>query len=149
MRPSIPRSTRPCGASNPSTQRMKRGCGRNTRRRWPSTRISNLSSISSTPTTSGSIRLPPQMADDREIARVERGIRLDLVIALCALLISTLAAGASFWQARVLQEQLGAQIWPYVGISEDFTGDSAEIGIANDGLGPAILRSATAAVDGV
>jgi hypothetical protein len=87
------------------------------------------------------------VADD-EVARVERGIRLDLIIAVCALLISTLAAGASFWQARVLQEQLGAQIWPYVTVSENFTGDSVSIGIVNDGLGPAVLRSATAAVDG-
>jgi hypothetical protein len=68
---------------------------------------------------------------------------------VCALLISTLAAAASFWQARVLQDQLGAQVWPYVSVSEDFTGNSVQIGVANDGLGPAIVRSATAAVDGV
>lgn len=93
--------------------------------------------------------MSPPIADDDKVARVERGVRLDLIIAVCALLISTLAAGASFWQARVLQEQLGAQVWPYVSISENFTGDSASIAIANNGLGPAILRSATAAVNGV
>ena len=84
-----------------------------------------------------------------EIGRVERGVRLDLVIAVSALLISMLAAGASWWQARVLEEQLGAQVWPYVGVTVDTTGDRVRIDIANDGLGPAILRSAVAAVDGV
>jgi hypothetical protein len=88
------------------------------------------------------------MSDESEASRVERGIRIDLIIAVCALLISTLAAAASFWQARVLQDQLGAQVWPYVSVSENFTGTSVQIGIVNDGLGPAILRSATAAVDG-
>ncbi|MBV9718228.1 MAG: hypothetical protein JOZ77_02850 [Candidatus Eremiobacteraeota bacterium] len=92
---------------------------------------------------------------DRE-ARVERGIRFDLVIAVCALLISTLATSASWWQARVLQaqtqvleEQLGAQVWPYVSVSVGFTGRRVDISISNDGLGPAVLRSVSAAVDNV
>ena len=86
----------------------------------------------------------------------ERGLRVDLIIALCALLISTIAASASWWQARVmqtqtevLQEQLGAQVWPYVSITEGLTGDTARITISNDGLGPAILRSLAVFVDGV
>jgi hypothetical protein len=84
-----------------------------------------------------------------EITRVERGVRIDLVIAIFALLISMLAASASWWQARVLEQQLGAQVWPYVGVSVDTTGDKVQIDIENDGLGPAILRSAVAMVDGV
>jgi len=86
---------------------------------------------------------------DDEITRVERGLRLDLIIAIFALLISMLAASASWWQARVLEQQLGAQVWPYVSVTVDTTGDKVEIGIANNGLGPAILRSAVAMVDGV
>lgn len=93
--------------------------------------------------------------EDR-ISRVARGVRFDLVIAMFALLISTLAAGASWWQARIvqnqtliLQEQLGAQVWPYVSLSENISGDRAELSTTNDGLGPAVLRSATALVDGV
>ena len=83
-------------------------------------------------------------------------LRIDLIIAVCALLISSLASGASWWQARVmeaqtqvLREQLGAQIWPYVSVSESLDHDTAKISIVNDGLGPAVLRSAVAAVDGV
>ena len=93
---------------------------------------------------------------------LEHGLRFDLIIAVCALLISALAAGASWWQARlvaaqthvvevqtrVLQEQLGAQVWPYVGVSSDFHNDTAEIAIENDGLGPAVLRSESVALDG-
>jgi len=87
---------------------------------------------------------------------VKNALRFDLLIAVCALLISTLATGASWWQARVLQaqtvvlqEQLGAQVWPYVSVAVGITSDTAQITIANDGLGPAVMRSATAAVDGV
>jgi hypothetical protein len=85
-----------------------------------------------------------------------RGLRFDLFIAVCALLISTLATGASWWQARVLQaqtqvlqEQLGAQVWPYVGASEGINGDTVQVDIANEGLGPAVLRSVSATVDRV
>jgi hypothetical protein len=93
--------------------------------------------------------------EDDSVSRIVRGVRLDLTIAVCALLISTLAAGASWWQARVLQtqtlvlqEQLGAQVWPYVSVTEGINRDTVQITIANDGLGPAILRSLSAFVDG-
>ncbi|HEY1654412.1 MAG TPA: hypothetical protein VGF86_04780 [Candidatus Tumulicola sp.] len=93
--------------------------------------------------------------DDRE-SNITRGIRLDLAIAVCALLISTLATGASWWQARVMQaqtkvleEQLGAQVWPYVGLTGGIDGDTVAFSVSNDGLGPAVLRSLTAFVDGV
>ncbi len=62
--------------------------------------------------------------DEESVSRIVRGVRFDLAIAVCALLISTIAAGASWWQARVMQaqthvleEQLGAQVWPYVSVT--------------------------------
>jgi len=86
---------------------------------------------------------------------LERGIRMDLLIAVCALLISSLAMAASWLQSRetarqtqVLEEQLSAQVWPYVGISEKLDGDTARFSAQNDGLGPAVLRSLTLSVDG-
>lgn len=94
--------------------------------------------------------------NEESITKVERGLRFDLVIAVCALLISSLAAGASWWQARVmqrqtivLQEQLGAQVWPYVTTSTGFNGDAVRIDVSNDGLGPAVLWSFSGYVDGV
>ncbi len=86
---------------------------------------------------------------------LERGIRMDLLIAVCALLISSLAMAATWLQSRetarqtqVLEEQLSAQVWPYVGVTEKIDGDTARFSLENDGLGPAVLRSLTLAVDG-
>jgi hypothetical protein len=93
---------------------------------------------------------------DDNLRRTVSGLRFDLVIAVCALLISTLATGAAWWQARVLaaqtrvlQEQLGAQVWPYVNSSEGINGDTVRIDITNNGLGPAVLRSVVASINGV
>lgn len=52
-------------------------------------------------------------------------------------------------QTRVLEEQLGAQVWPYVGESLTVGGNTVKIAIENDGLGPAILRGISIDVDGV
>jgi|HubBroStandDraft_5_1064220.scaffolds.fasta_scaffold150507_1 hypothetical protein len=89
-------------------------------------------------------------------SKILRGIRVDLVIAICALLISSVAACASWWQARllvaqtqVLQEQLGAQVWPYVSNTVGIKGNTVSFDIRNDGLGPAIMQSFSISVDGV
>jgi hypothetical protein len=81
--------------------------------------------------------------------------RLDLVIAVCALLISTLATAASWWQTRatyqqtqIIEEQLSAQVWPYVAFGEGINGDADSFTIENDGLGPAVVRSVAMVVDG-
>ncbi len=79
---------------------------------------------------------------------LRRGIRVDLVIAICALLISSLATAASWWQSRVVAEQLSAQVWPYVSFAESYGDDTVSISISNDGLGPAVLRTAAVLVDG-
>lgn len=83
-------------------------------------------------------------------------LRIDLLIAVCALLISALASGASWWQARVmvaqtevLRQQLAAQVWPYVAASEYIDGDTVKLSIDNDGPGPAIIRNASVDVDGI
>jgi len=88
--------------------------------------------------------------------RQSRGLRLDLLIAVCALLISSFASAASWWQARllseqtrVLEQQLGAQVWPYIGISDTIDNATVTINVVNNGLGPAVIRSETARVDGV
>ena len=82
-------------------------------------------------------------------------VRLDLVIAVCALLISSLATAASWWQTRaswqqtkIIEQQLSAQVWPYLSVSETLDGDTTRVTLVNDGLGPAVLRSASAYVDG-
>jgi hypothetical protein len=92
------------------------------------------------------------MAKDDDLSRTVRGLRFELVMAVCAPLISTLATGASWRQVRVLQaqtqvlqEQLGAQVWPYISVSA--TGDGVPksnfIAIMHAVLGPKLVaRSA-------
>ncbi len=83
--------------------------------------------------------------DARE-AREVRGFRLDLLIAICALLMSTLATGASWWQSRVVATQLSSQVWPYLSITTT-AGPGLVLDISNDGLGPAVVRSLQLTVD--
>ena len=77
-----------------------------------------------------------------------RGIRADLIIALSALLVSSLAMAATWWQTRVIQQQLSAQVWPYIATPGSLSTTNVQIKIENDGLGPAILRSEVVTVDG-
>ena len=87
------------------------------------------------------------MRDD-ETKELRRGIRLDLVIAVCALLVSAAATGASWWQSRVIADQLSAQVWPYLSIQTTYNPDGVALDVLNDGLGPAIVRSAVLTIDG-
>jgi len=89
--------------------------------------------------------LPPDRSEVRSLAR---GIRIDLVIAVVALLVSSLTTLASWWQTRIIQDQLSAQVWPYVSISTSLDSNDLRVSVSNDGLGPAVIRSAVARVDG-
>jgi hypothetical protein len=92
------------------------------------------------------------MNDDREVREVRalgRVIRLDLVIAVCALLISSLATLASFWQTVVVQKQLSAQVWPYLSVNSSLSSDQVSVSIENYGLGPALVRDLVITRDGV
>jgi hypothetical protein len=77
-----------------------------------------------------------------------KAFRIDLVIAICALLVSTLATAATWWQSRVVGQQLSAQVWPYVSLVNTLGPDRIEIAVANDGPGPAIIKTAVLTVDG-
>ncbi len=77
-----------------------------------------------------------------------KNFRVDIVIAVCALLISALATGASWWQTRIIQRQLSAQVWPYLSFTNTYGPDSIDIVVSNDGLGPAIIHSLDITVDG-
>lgn len=71
----------------------------------------------------------------------EKSLRLDFVIAIAALLISTVAAIAAVYQTRVIASEFSATVWPYVGFDVTNSPSFTELDIRNDGLGPAILRS--------
>jgi hypothetical protein len=78
----------------------------------------------------------------------ERVLRFDTVVAVAALLMSTVAAGASVYQTRVIEEQFAAANWPYLSVENNRTTTSFSISVANDGAGPALIRSAQFVLDG-
>jgi hypothetical protein len=89
------------------------------------------------------------MSDDREVRALGRVVRLDLVIAICALLISSLATIASFWQTIVVQKQLSAAVLPYLEVQGALSADDVKISIDNVGVGPAIIEDAVLTDNGV
>ncbi len=80
---------------------------------------------------------------------MERLLRFESVIAICALLISAITGGAIVYQTRIIQSQYAATIWPYLSVDTDILNPRHVVVIVtNDGLGPALIRSAQLFVDG-
>jgi hypothetical protein len=75
-------------------------------------------------------------------------LRFDTVVAICALLMSSVTAGAMVYQTRVLEEQFSATVWPYLAINEFYGEKNLELHVTNEGVGPALIRSAQLVVDG-
>jgi hypothetical protein len=78
----------------------------------------------------------------------ERAFRLDFVIAMGALLVSALTAGTLLYQTHVISDQYAATIWPYLSVTTTYDPHGVMIEVGNDGLGPALIRSAQLNVDG-
>ena len=91
--------------------------------------------------------------DPRDPSAVKRivelkGFRIDLVIAVCALLVSSMATVASVWQSRVVAQQLASQVWPYVAFQTTYDSKGVTLSISNEGLGPARVRWIRLLIDG-
>jgi len=76
-----------------------------------------------------------------------KGVRADLLIALFALLISTLTATAAIYQGRVISNQLSVTVWPYLSYKTTASNTGIQLDVENVGVGPAIIRSATLFID--
>jgi hypothetical protein len=74
--------------------------------------------------------------------------RVDLLIAMCALLISSLTAGAAIYQGRMISNQLSVTVWPYISFRSTLGDSDVELRVENVGAGPAVIRNATLLVDG-
>jgi hypothetical protein len=74
--------------------------------------------------------------------------RLDLIIATLALLASASASIATVVQTRVVANQLSAAVWPYLNFTTTRSPNSLVVTLDNDGLGPALIGSASLIVDG-
>lgn len=80
---------------------------------------------------------------------MDRLLRFESVIAICALLISALTGATIIYQTRILQNQYAAAIWPYLSVDTSVTDPRhVKVDVTNDGLGPALIRSAQLFVDG-
>jgi hypothetical protein len=78
----------------------------------------------------------------------EKAFRLDFFIAIAALLISALTAGALVYQTRVIADQYAATIWPYMSVNSTYSVHGVAIQVENDGVGPALIESAQLLIDG-
>jgi hypothetical protein len=81
--------------------------------------------------------------------------KLDLWIALGALVVSALTATAALYQSKVFSDQLSATVWPYLSFDSTWTAgtgkaptSSFELMLENDGAGPAIVEGAQLLLDG-
>ena len=80
--------------------------------------------------------------------QTSRALRLDLTIALCALFVSCLAAGAAVYQGHLIASQLSVTVWPYITFRESSGDTNVEVDLENVGSGPAIIGAATLYIDG-
>jgi hypothetical protein len=78
----------------------------------------------------------------------ERAFRLDFFVAIAALLFSAVTAAALIYQTHVVSEQYAATIWPYLSMNSTYGFHGETFELANDGVGPALIRSAQLSVDG-
>jgi len=77
-----------------------------------------------------------------------RAWKLDLWIALSALIVSGLTASAAIYQSKVFSDQLSATVWPYVSFNATNGPSTFALTLENDGAGPAIIDGAQVFVDG-
>jgi len=78
---------------------------------------------------------------------MERRLRIDLILALAAVAISAIAAAAAAYQTFVINKQFSATVWPYLALDSTYDVNRLAFAIENDGLGPAIIRSAALRID--
>jgi len=74
--------------------------------------------------------------------------KLDLWIALAALIVSGLTATAALYQSKVFSDQLSATVWPYLSFNATNGPTTFVLTLENDGAGPAIIESAQLSLDG-
>ena len=78
-----------------------------------------------------------------------KSFRFDLIVALGALLISSVAAASSAYQTYVIRKQFSATVWPYVTfVTSSSTDRYFELDVSNPGIGPALIYSAVVTRDG-
>ena len=70
-----------------------------------------------------------------------------MVVALAAVLVGVCALVVSVVQARVMQEQQHASVWPSLVVTRSHNESGLRVLVTNPGLGPAVIRDVRASVD--
>ena len=78
----------------------------------------------------------------------DKAFRLDFFMAIAAVVISAVTAAALIYQTRVIGDEFAAAIWPYLSVGTTYNASGETIEVSNDGVGPALVRSAQLSVDG-
>jgi hypothetical protein len=78
----------------------------------------------------------------------DKAFRLDFFMAIAAVVISAVTAAALIYQTHVIGDEFAAAIWPYLSVGTTYNASGETIEVSNDGVGPALVRSAQLSVDG-
>ena len=72
-----------------------------------------------------------------------------MIVALSAVLIGVCALGVSLVQVRIMRAEQHATVWPRLVVAGSYSeGSRIAVLVANPGIGPAVIRSVSATVDG-
>lgn len=69
-------------------------------------------------------------------------------IAIAALVVSVSAVVVGIYEASLQRAHDRAEVWPHVEISTFISGNGASVGLQNNGIGPAVIKSIVVTVDG-
>lgn len=95
----------------------------------------------------------PVESTSEEVVAVPRKVghaRFDLILALAAIAMSAISLVVAIQNSLIQRELVAASTWPFVqrNLSSRGADDYVTIGITNDGVGPAKIRSVEIMVDG-
>jgi hypothetical protein len=89
---------------------------------------------------------PSQINVDRDKNPVWRA---EWVIALSAVVVSLATMGLYIYQARIMQSQQLASVWPYIEWTTTFShADGVDLSVINKGVGPARVKKTKLLLDG-
>ena len=90
-----------------------------------------------------------------ESANPRRRLQPDMIVAIAAVVVGVCALGVSLFQASIMQQQQAelsqqrrAEVWPYLQFGKGHANDVFRFGIANEGIGPARIRTISMTYDG-
>ncbi len=84
-----------------------------------------------------------------------RRLKPDMIVAIAAVVVGVCALGVSLFQASIMQQQQEelskqrrAEVWPYLQLGKGHANDIFRFGIANEGIGPARIKTISMTFDG-